>query len=123
MKIATTIVQNVVRLLALALIALGVQFWSGRSFALLPVHMRMGEVLIALLWILAGMGLRAGVRPGLALGTIVYGFFVVAFGMNMGGFLPGRAHEVIRVAHLLVGLGAVGLAESIGARIKRGVAK
>jgi len=123
MKIATTIVQNVVRLLALALIALGVQFWSGRSFALLPVHMRMGEVLIALLWILAGMGLRAGVRPGLALGTIVYGFFVVAFGMNMGSFLPGRAHEVIRVAHLLVGLGAVGLAESIGARIKRGVAK
>ena len=123
MRIATIVIQNVVRLLALGLIALGVQFWSGRSFALLPVHMRIGETLIALLWILAAMGLRAGVRPGLALGTIVYGFFVVAFGLNMGDFLPGRAHEVIRVLHLLIGLGAVGLAESIGARIKRGSAK
>src|SRR5262245_61200530 len=74
MKNAVKFLQNAVRLLALLLVALGFQFWSGRSFALLPVHMRMGEVLVALLWILAGIGLRAGVKPGLAIGGIVYGF-------------------------------------------------
>ena len=41
----------------------------------------------------------------------------------MGGVLPGRAHEVVRVAHFLAGLGAIGLVETIGARIRRGVAK
>jgi hypothetical protein len=123
MKIATLVIQNAVRVLGLVMIVLGLLFWSGRSFDLVSVHMRFGEVLVGLLWILAGMGLRAGVRPGLAIGAIVYGLFVVAFGMNMGGFLPGRAHEVIRVAHLLIGLGAIGVAETIGARIKRGMAK
>jgi hypothetical protein len=123
MKTATMIIQNIVRLLALALIALGVQFWSGRSLALLPIHMRLGEVLIALLWILAAMGLRAGVKPGLAIGAIVYGLVAFVFAMNMTTLLPGRVHEVIRVLHLLIGLGAVGLAESLSARIKRAAAK
>jgi hypothetical protein len=123
MKIATIVIQSAVRVLGLVLIVLGFLFWSGRSLALVPVHMRIGEVLVGLLWILAGMGLRAGVSPGLAIGAIFYGFFVVAFGMNKEGFLPGRAHEVIRVAHFLIGLGAIGLVEMIAAKIKRGVAK
>ena len=79
----------------------------------------MREILIALLWLLAGMGLRAGVKPGLAFGAIVYGLLAFLFAINMGGLLPGGAHEIIRVLHLLIGLGAVGLAESIAARIKR----
>src|SRR5204862_463201 len=101
------------------LIALGIMFWSGRSFELVPIHMRIGEVLVGLLWVLAGIGMRAGVKPGLALGAIFYGVIVVAFGMRMGTFLPGGAHEIIRVLHLLLGLGAIGFAESLSARIKR----
>jgi hypothetical protein len=123
MKTTVLILQNVVRLLALALVGLGIQFWMGRSLELLPVHMRMGEVLIALLWILAAMGLRAGVKAGLVFGAIGYGLLAFVFAMTMGRLLPGGAHVVIRVVHLLIGLGAVGLAESIGARIKRGMAK
>jgi len=37
----------------------------------------------------------------------------------MGGLLPGSAHEVIRVVHFLFGLGAIGMVEIIGGRIKR----
>jgi hypothetical protein len=123
MKTAVRILQNAVRLLALLLVALGIQFWMGRSLELLPVHMRMGEVLIALLWFLAAMGLRAGVKAGLVIGAIVYGLLAFVFAMAMGTLLPGGAHVVIRVVHLLIGLGAVGLAESIGARIKRGAGR
>ena len=94
MKNTVNVLQYAVRLLALLQVALGFQFWSGRSFTLLPVHMRMGEMLIALLWILAGIGLRAGIKPGLTLGAIAYGFLVYAFAMNMGKLLPGGAHEV-----------------------------
>ena len=119
MKNAVNLLQYAVRLLALLQVALGFQFWSGRSFGLMPVHMRMGEALIVLLWILAGIGLWAGVKPGLVIGAIVYGFLTLAFAMNMGQLLPGGAHEVIRVLHLLIGLGAVGLTEILAARIKR----
>jgi len=123
MKNTINVLQYAVRLLALLQVALGFQFWSGRSFALLPVHMRMGEMLIALLWILAGIGLRAGIKPGLAIGAIAYGFLVFAFAMNMGKLLPGGAHEVIRLLHLLIGLGAVGLAEILEYEVRLEVGK
>jgi len=123
MKIATRLIQSAIRVLGLILLVLGFMFWSGRSLELVPVHMRLGEILVSLLWILAAMGLRAGVKPGLVLGAILYGVVVVAFGMRMGTFLPGRAHEVIRVLHFLIGLGAIGLAESIGVRMRRGLLK
>ena len=119
MKTAARILTFAVRILALLLVVLGMMFWSGRSFQMIPLHMRMGEVLIALLWILAGMGLRAGVSAPLGIGAIVYGFLAFLFAMNMGGLVPGRGHELIRVLHFLIGLGAVGLAEAIAARIKR----
>ena len=101
------------------LLVLGFMFWSGRSLEMVPVHMRLGEILVSLLWILAAMGLRAGVKPGLVLGAMLYGVIVVAFGLRMGTFLPGSAHEAIRILHFLIGLGAIGLAESIGVRIRR----
>jgi hypothetical protein len=123
MKIATMVIQNAVRILGVILLVLGFMFWSGHNFDLIPVHMRLGEILVSLLWIIAAMGLRAGVKPGMVLGAMFYGLIVVAFAMRMGGLLPGRAHEVIRVVHFLFGLGAIGLVEMIGAKIKRGVAK
>jgi len=119
MKTAAVIVQYAVRLLGLALIVLGFLFWSRAASSLIPLHMRLGETLVALLWILAILGIRAKAPAGLIAAAILWGLVVVGFGMTMGGFLPGRAHEVIRVAHLLIGLAAIGLAESLGARIKR----
>ena len=119
MKTAALVLQNAIRLLGVIMIGLGIMFWTGHSLDLVGVHMRLGEILVTLLWILAGVGMRAGVRPGFALGAMVYGFFVVMFGMRMGGILPGGAHVIIQILHLLFGLGAIGLAESMGAKVKR----
>jgi len=123
MKIATMVIQNAVRILGVILLVLGFMFWSGHSFDLIPTHMRLGEILVTLLWIIAAMGLRASVKPGLVLGAMFYGLIVVAFAFRMGGLLPGGAHEVIRILHFLFGLGAIGMVEMIGAKIKRGMAK
>jgi hypothetical protein len=119
MKVLTLIVQNLVRLLGVVLLILGFLFWSGHSFDLIRVHMNLGVTLVLLLWVLAGIGIAAKVKPGLVAAAILWGFLTVFFGMTMGRLLPGRAHEIIRVAHFLIGLGAIGLAESLGARIKR----
>ena len=117
------VIQNAVRILGVILLVLGFMFWSGHSFEYLEVHKRLGEILVSLLWIIAAMGLRAGVKPGLVLGAMFYGLIVIAFAFHMGGLLPGGAHEVIRIVHFLFGLGAIGLVEMIGAKIKRGIPK
>ena len=119
MRIGSLVIQNVVRVLGLILLVLGFMFWSGHSFEYIPLHMRLGEILVSLLWIIAAMGMRAGIKPGMVLGAMFYGLIVVAFAFRMGGLLPGSAHEVIRVLHFLFGLGAIGLVEMIGAKIKR----
>ena len=64
MIVAALVIQNAVRLLGLILLVLGLRFWTGHSLRFIPVHMRIGEVVIALLWILSGIGLRKGVPGG-----------------------------------------------------------
>ena len=119
MKTAALIIQNAIRLLAVILIGMGIMFWSGHSLDLIRVHMGLGEVLVGLLWVLAAVSTRAGVKPGLAIAAMLYGFFLVIFAMRMGGILPGGGHVIVQVLHLLFGLGAVGLAESMAAKVKR----
>lgn len=123
MKTAAVVLVNLVRVLGLALIILGVQFWLGYSYAWIPVHMRTGEALVVCLWVLAAVGMRAGVKLPLVLAAIAWGVVTVGFGMTMGRLLPGAAHEIIRVLHLLIGLGAMGLAEALAGRIRRGAVR
>jgi hypothetical protein len=118
-RIATVIIQNAVRLLGVILIVLGILFWTGHSLNLVLLHMRLGEALCGLLIVLAVLGIIARLSFGLTLIAIIWGLLVVVFGMRMGGLLPGPAHELIRILHLLAGLIAIAFSESLAARIKR----
>jgi hypothetical protein len=119
MKVLAIITQNLIRLLFLVLLVLGIMFWTGHELNLIGVHRRLGESMAGLMWVLAIFGMVAGVSAVLTVGTILWGALLVLFALNMGGMLPGPAHEAIRVIHFLIGLVAIGLAEMIGARIKR----
>ena len=118
MKTATTILQTLVRLAGVILIVLGVLFWTDHALTLVPVHMLVGFVLVFSLWALAVLAARAGVHPGLVALAIGWGFIVPVLGLTQERLLPGDAHWVIQVLHLLVGLGAIGQAEGLAARIK-----
>lgn len=119
MKTATIIIQNAVRLIGVILIVLGFMFWTGHAFNLISIHMQLGVSLAGLLWILAILGMVARLNPVLTIVAILWGALVVIFGMRMGSWLPGPAHEAIRVLHFLIGLAAIGLSESLSIRIKR----
>lgn len=122
MKIAALVFQNLIRLIGLTLIVLGILFWTGADYteSLVRIHMQLGVALVLLLWALAGIGLRARVNPGLAVGALLWGFIVAAFGMSLRRLLATTSTpELYRVLHLVVGLCAIGLAEGLGARIKR----
>jgi hypothetical protein len=118
MKTATTILQILVRVAGLILIVLGVLFWTDHALTLVPVHMLVGFVLVFSLWALAVLAARAGVHLGLVALAIGWGFIVPVLGLTQERLLPGDAHWVIQVLHLLVGLGAIGQAEGLAARIK-----
>lgn len=119
MKTAATVIQMLVRVAGLTQIVLGVLFWTGNALTLIPVHMLVGSVLVLLLWSLAGMSLWAGVNHGRAALALVWGVIVVALGMTQNQILPGSAHWVVQVVHLLVGLAAMGMAEGLAAAIKQ----
>jgi hypothetical protein len=118
MKIATTVLQMLVRLSGLTLIVLGMLFWTGHALTLIPVHMLVGFVLVLSLWALAVLAARVGVHPAFVALAIVWGLIVPILGLTQDRLLPGDAHWMIQVLHLLVGLGAIGQAEGLAARIK-----
>jgi hypothetical protein len=118
MRTATTVAQNIVRVTGVIQIILGLTFWTGNLQSLIPLHMLIGLILVISLWVLAGLGARAGVGAGLVVLAVVWGLIVPVLGVMQTSLLPGSAHWVIQVLHLLVGLGAIGLAERLATAIK-----
>jgi hypothetical protein len=118
MKGATTVSQGIVRLFGVIQIVTGLLFWTGNALALVPLHMLSGLLVVIGLWVLAGIGARAAVGPARIVVAVLWGLFVVVFGLVQTSILPGDLHWIIQVLHLLVGLAALGQAESIATRIK-----
>jgi hypothetical protein len=111
--------QWLIRLLAVVQLTLGVLFWTGNAYSLIQLHMLSGMALVLALWIQAAIAARAGIGFGLPAVAFVWGIVVVALGMTQDSLLLGDLHWLIKVVHLLVGVGAVGQAESLAVRTLR----
>ena len=105
--------QWVIRLSGLAQLALGLAFWTGNLLALVPAHMLNGLLFSLLLEVQAGLAASAGVSWRLVLLSVAWGLLVPALGVTQAELLPGDLHWLVQVAHLLVGLVAMGLAERL----------
>jgi hypothetical protein len=118
MKTTATIIQQMVRLAGVLQIALGLLFWAGYALDFLGLHMLLGMLIVLLLWALAGMAAWARVVPGLVVLAVAWGLGTPIFGMTQARILPGAAHWLIQLAHLLVGLAALALAETLARRLR-----
>jgi hypothetical protein len=118
MRRATTTVQMFVRAAFVVQLVLGVLFWIGTARGLVPLHQTIGILLVLGLWTMAFLAARAGVRPPLVALAAVWGLIVLLLGLSQTRLLVGSAHWVIQVLHLLVGIGLIGQAEGLAARIK-----
>jgi hypothetical protein len=119
MRILVTGLQWLIRLLAVVQLALGVLFWTGNAYAFLQLHMLSGIALVLALWVQAVLGARAGIGFGLPVVAFGWGILVIALGMTQDSVLVGDLHWLIKIVHLLVGVGAVGQAESLAVRTLR----
>ncbi len=107
-----------IRITGLIQVILGVIFWLIQNDALIPIHILVGLLLVFSLWILAFLTARAGVQRRWVLLAIFWGLIVVILGLTQDRLLPGPAHWLIQVLHLLVGLGAIGQGEGLAARFR-----
>ena len=118
MRTATIIAQWIVRLTGVTQVALGLLFWTNRALTLVPLHMAIGLTFVLSVWALAGLAARAGVRRGLVVLAALWGILVLGLGITHGRLLPGPAHWIVKVLHLLVGIAAMALAARLAARLR-----
>lgn len=118
MRSTAVVSQMLVRLSGAIEIVLGILFWTGRARSWIPIHMLVGLILVLALWVLAVVALRAHVGRGAGIFAIVWGLIVLALGVTQMQLLPGGLHWVVQVVHLFVGLAAIGIGESLAARIR-----
>jgi hypothetical protein len=118
-KSIVLILRALISVLGICLVALGILFWTGHALSLMRLHMMLGGLFVLTLWGLTALGLMArGTRP-LALVVLIWSLIVPALGVEQLQLLPGSDHWIIQVAHLLVGIIAMGLGHSLARRLGR----
>ena len=122
MKPAIAIPLVLLRVSGLLQIVLGLAFWTGNLLNLIPLHMLIGLVFVLALWVLAVLAALNRVNLGFVALALVWGLFVLILGMTQVQLLPGAAHWVIEVLHLLVGLAAMGLGGRLARMSKQALA-
>ena len=121
MRITTTVARWVVGVTGVTQVAHGVRFWGGRAYSLVPLHMAIGLAFVLAVWTLAALAARAGVKRGPVVLGALWGIVVLALGMTQGRLLPGPAHWVVKLLHLLVGVAAMALAARLTDEIRKRV--
>jgi uncharacterized membrane protein len=111
-------IQMGIRVLGVLQLVLGILFWTGNALGLVDLHQLIGILLVLALWTQAALAHRAGVPGGLVAGAAVLGLLVPIVGLTQRELLPGSAHWVIEVVHLLLGIGLLAMAENLATRAK-----
>ena len=119
MKSIVLIARLLLSLFGIALVVLGILFWTGHALSLLQLHMTLGGLFVICLWVLAVIGFLGRGTRGLALIVLIWSLIVPALGVTQLSLMPGADHWVIQAVHLLVGIIAMGLGHALARRIGR----
>lgn len=115
---AVHIISWIARLAFMATLVLGLLFWIFH-ISFISVHMLLGLTgALALLVLGVVATFTPGIRP-LGIGTVLYAFVLPTFGLTQSQILLGNLHWLIQTAHLLVGIGAMAVAQQLDKRYQR----
>lgn len=117
METSARVLNILIRICGGAALALGVAFWLGYARALTVLHIRFGIVVVLSLWVLAAIAWWKTTRHSLALFTTAWALATLVFGMTQAQLLPGPLHWIVKVAHLGVGVIALGLGAQLATAI------
>ena len=119
MKIATIALRWIARLTGLFQLVVGLAFWTGNLLQLLQLHMLAGLIFTLAFLAIVLLAAVARVGTGSVLLGLVWAIVVPVLGMTQSMILngPDDPHWLVKVAHLLVGFGAVGFADHLAGTI------
>lgn len=107
------------RLLGVSQVLMGFGIWLGMSPATVSIHSTLGALFVVVLWVIGLMALVELPRRSGAVFTLLWGGLVLWLGRAQAILFVGSGHWIIRVAHLVAGLAALGLVEALGVATKR----
>jgi hypothetical protein len=113
----TNILRWILRISFLVALIIGFALWSGNGYGYLRLHMILGFTITTVLLLLVVFGLVARVKPTLPLITLLWTVALPFLGIAQLRIVPGANHWIVRVLHLVIGLGAIGFGESLSKKI------
>lgn len=103
----------------LALISGGL-FWIGLALNLMSLHMLLGFVAVAALWMI---GVAQAIANGgswvIAVSALVLGALTIVVGLYQSSLMVGPMHWIIEITHLMLGLLTIGLGHMSAARYRK----
>ncbi|GHO93975.1 hypothetical protein KSF_040230 [Reticulibacter mediterranei] len=113
---AVRIINWIARITGIITLLLGLTFWVTSINSIPGIHMLVGITFTLSFLILSIiMVFSSGVRLLGVIG-IVYALIIPVFGVIQAGLLVGDLHWLIRLAHMLVGIGAMLVIQTIYTR-------
>lgn len=120
MQTAFTVAHMLVRICGVLLLILGLLIWVENLTTLIGIHMLLGVILVLALLVMGVLAFQQKAPPALAGGLIVAAVVVLWVGLNQDSTLYlGPNQWIIKVVHLVIGMGTVGMAEATGGRLRR----
>jgi hypothetical protein len=116
MALSTVILRWIVRVAFLVALALGITLWLGHGYSLLKLHMWLGFIVAFAVLAMVVLSLLAKVKPALPIISLLWALALPVIGIAQLHLMPGSNHWVIQVIHLILALGAIGLAEALAKR-------
>jgi hypothetical protein len=113
---AVRIINWIARIAGVIALLLGLTFWVTGITSIPSIHMLVG-ITFALSFLILSiiMVFSSGVRL-LGVVGIIYALILPVFGITQTGLLVGDLHWLIRLAHMLVGIGAMLVIQTIYTR-------
>lgn len=119
MQKTVAVLQMLARLLGVVQILVGLAIWFGWAKPAVAFHSAIGSLFVLVVSIIAIIALFALSRRTLPLITLLIAGVTLWFGMAQTTLMVDNAHWAVRLAHLLVGLATLGLAEAMAKAVKR----
>jgi hypothetical protein len=128
---AVRLISLIARVALIVTLGLGLLYWIAQLFVWIgllvflaqigfpDIHEGFGTIGVLGLLILGTVAVFTKGSRLLGAGSMIYAFLVPAFGLTQTLILVGALHWVIQAAHLLVGIGAMVLAQRIEKRYQQ----
>ena len=98
---------------------LGLLHWAGMAMSLMTMHMALGFLTVAALWVIAvGQAVNGGSWL-IAASAVIVGAVTIYFGLIHAALMSGEFHWVVQTLHLTIGILTIGLGHMAAARYRK----